>query len=66
MENNFLRQQFEISKQLVEVMQRDFDTHYKSVQLMTDTCASLIHKLEERDRIIDELRKQLAEAQKHA
>ena len=66
MEIDFLTKQYEISKQLVEVMQRDFDTHYKSVQLMTETCASLIQKLEERDAVIHDLRQQLAEAQKHA
>jgi predicted nucleic acid-binding protein len=62
MENGFLRQQFEISKQLVEVMERDFDTHYRSVQLMTDTCESLLKKLEERDALIADLRQQLNEA----
>lgn len=66
MEIEFISKQYEISKQLVEVMERDFNTHYKSVQLMTETCASLIQKLQERDAEIQRLRQQLSEARSHA
>lgn len=66
MDTHFLQRQLDISRNMVEIMERDFKMHYASVQLLSQTCQSLIHKLEERDAEIFNLRAELIELRKKA
>lgn len=64
MDKHFLQRQLDISKTMVDLMERDFKMHYASVQLLSQTCQSLIHKLQERDDEIFNLRSELIELRK--
>jgi|GEM_PF-5194931 hypothetical protein len=52
----FLEKQIEISERLFLVMKKDFEERHQQEDLLGQTAVSLIHKLEERDAVISDLR----------
>jgi hypothetical protein len=52
----FLEKQIEISEKLFLMMKKDFKERHQQESVLESTAVSLIHKLEERDAVISDLR----------
>lgn len=60
----FMTQQLEIAHRLCEMMAKDHDERVKGFNYWAEVTHSLIKKLEQRDQIIAELKKQIKELKK--
>ena len=57
--NNFIQKQIEVSERLFNVMKKDHEERMKQGDIWQKTSASLITKLEERDKEIKELKEKI-------
>lgn len=53
---HFLERQIDISERLFLMMKKDFEERHKQEHVLALTAESLLHKLEERDAVIADLR----------